>query len=203
MVFPVKLAISKALLFEEPSTYSDMNKSVAPVVHEVFMMVKLLELTPVHELLTVISPDVALAGTVAVMDVGELTVNSDAGIPSKYTADAPVKFVPVIETTVPGGPFAGENPVIATLQSEVAFREKSSIANPSFDPAASKSFHLIQKVAPAEIDNPVIFAVTLVLFAVRLPSSNPTVGEVIGAVKSSRSISTHVPEDRPEALVLY
>ena len=41
------------------------------------------------------------AGLVAVMDVGELTVNPVAGDVPKLTAVAPVKFVPVIVTGVP------------------------------------------------------------------------------------------------------
>jgi hypothetical protein len=60
---------------------------------------------------TRIRPEVALAGTVAVICVAEFTVNVAARL-LNVTAVAPVKFVPVIVTTVPGGPAVGANEVI-------------------------------------------------------------------------------------------
>jgi len=45
--------------------------------------------------------------TTAVIDVGELTVYEDTAVPPIETAVAPVKFVPVIETVVPGQPLVG------------------------------------------------------------------------------------------------
>jgi hypothetical protein len=56
---------------------------------------------------TRILPVAAPAGTVAVTCVAEFTVNGVAATPPKLTAVAPVKFVPVIVTTVPAGPLAG------------------------------------------------------------------------------------------------
>jgi hypothetical protein len=50
-------------------------------------------------------PDVP-AGEVAVMVVALLTLN-DAAVAPKLTAVAPVKFVPVMVTSVPFGPDAG------------------------------------------------------------------------------------------------
>ena len=50
---------------------------------------------------TVIGPDTALAGTVAVIVVGEFTVNAAAGTPPNVTAVAPVRFVPVMTIGVP------------------------------------------------------------------------------------------------------
>src|ERR1700733_12423736 len=53
------------------------------------------------------------AGAVAMIDVAELTVNESAETVPNLTTVAPVKFVPVIVTTVPPivEPTAGETPV--------------------------------------------------------------------------------------------
>src|SRR5256885_13275473 len=58
------------------------------------------------EVVTLIGPLVAPAGTVAVIAVAELTVKL-ALVPLNSTALAPVKFVPLIVTLVPTGPLAG------------------------------------------------------------------------------------------------
>jgi hypothetical protein len=60
---------------------------------------------------TVITPVVAPAGTVAVILVLEFTVNVVAAVPLKLTAVLPVKPLPLIVTDVPTGPLAGENEV--------------------------------------------------------------------------------------------
>ena len=60
---------------------------------------------------TPILPNVAPAGTVAVILVDELTVNA-AAVPLNVTAVAPVKFAPLTTTLAPGAPLAGVNPVI-------------------------------------------------------------------------------------------
>ena len=57
---------------------------------------------------TEIFPDVASGGTVAVICVGELTVNG-AGAFLKLTPVTSMKFVPTIVTTVPTDPEVGEN----------------------------------------------------------------------------------------------
>jgi hypothetical protein len=78
---------------------------------------KLVGLSPVPAgVVTAIKPVVAVAGTVAVIWVAELTVKL-APTPLKVTAVAPVNAVPVIVTTVPTTPLAGKKPV--TLGSTV------------------------------------------------------------------------------------
>ena len=74
--------------------------------------VKFVALVPVPaRFVTVILPVVAPVGTVAVIWVAELTVNVAATL-LNLTAVVPVKFVPVIVTTVPTGPLVGVNDVI-------------------------------------------------------------------------------------------
>jgi hypothetical protein len=58
-----------------------------------------------------IGPLVAPVGTVAVIWVAELTVNTEAR-PLNVTAVAPVKRDPVIVTRVPTGPFVGVKELI-------------------------------------------------------------------------------------------
>lgn len=75
--------------------------------------VKLLELVPVPaEVTTEMAPVPAPVGTVAVICVGPLTVYVVALVPAKRTAVAPVKFVPVMTTEVPGAPLLGVKPEI-------------------------------------------------------------------------------------------
>ena len=70
--------------------------------------VKLLVLVAVpFAVVTATRPVAALAGTVAVMLVDELTVKLVAATPLKFTLVAPVKLVPVIVTIVPLGPLMG------------------------------------------------------------------------------------------------
>lgn len=61
---------------------------------------------------TVIFPVVAPAGTVALTEIAESGVNDVAALPLNETAEALVRFVPDIVTTVPTGPLAGVNPEI-------------------------------------------------------------------------------------------
>jgi len=58
------------------------------------------------EVVTLIGPVAAPAGTVAVIAVAELTVKL-ALVPLNSTDVAPVKFVPLIVTLVPAGPLLG------------------------------------------------------------------------------------------------
>ena len=70
---------------------------------------KLLELVAVPPgVVTVIVPVVAPVGTVAVMLVLELTVN-EALVPLNFTAEAEVKFAPVMVTLVPTAPLAARS----------------------------------------------------------------------------------------------
>jgi len=57
---------------------------------------------------TVILPDVAVAGTVVVIDVVETSLN-DVATPLNFTLVAPVNVDPVIVTFVPTTPPSGEN----------------------------------------------------------------------------------------------
>src|SRR5215470_3689758 len=77
-----------------------------------YFTVKLAALFPVPAgVVTLILPELAPAGTVAVIRVAELTVNA-AGVPLNLTAVAPVKFTPVTTTLAPTAPVAGVNFVI-------------------------------------------------------------------------------------------
>ena len=77
------------------------------------MTVKLPALVPVPtELVTLIVPVVAPAGTTAVSWVPESTVNVVALVPLKATDVAPVKLVPFTVTVLPTFPPFGENEVI-------------------------------------------------------------------------------------------
>ena len=58
-------------------------------------------------------PLVTLAGTVARTVVVDTLVNDAAGVVPKRTAVVPERFAPVMVTTVPAAPSAGENSVIA------------------------------------------------------------------------------------------
>lgn len=58
-------------------------------------------------------PVVTLVGTVAWTVVADTLVNDAAGVVPKRTAVAPERFAPVMVTTVPTAPSAGENSVIA------------------------------------------------------------------------------------------
>ena len=63
--------------------------------------------------LMLMGPLVTLAGTVARTVVAETLLNVAAGVVPKRTAIAPERFAPVMVTTVPAAPSAGENSVIA------------------------------------------------------------------------------------------
>jgi hypothetical protein len=71
-------------------------------------LVELVELDPFRD--TVIGPDVAPVGTVAVINVWEFAVK-DAAVPLNVTELIPMKSVPKIWTDVPTGPDVGEKDV--------------------------------------------------------------------------------------------
>src|SRR2546428_3000493 len=82
------------------------------IVGRVAVTVKLLALVAVPpEVVTLSGPVVAPLGTVATIEVEEVTVKL-ALVPLKRTAVAPVKFVPLIVTLVPTGPLVGVKLVI-------------------------------------------------------------------------------------------
>jgi hypothetical protein len=77
--------------------------------------VKLLALVAMPPaVVTLIGPVVALAGTVAVICVLESTWKTDA-TPLNFTAETPVKAVPVIVTASPTFPLPGVKPVMLGL----------------------------------------------------------------------------------------
>src|SRR5437773_3478413 len=82
---------------------------VGGVVSPTVKLPALLAVPP--EVVTLIGPLVAPAGTVTVIAVAELTVKL-ALVPLNSTAVAPVKFVPLIVTVVPTDPLAGVTLVI-------------------------------------------------------------------------------------------
>src|SRR5439155_12941122 len=61
---------------------------------------------------TLMGPVVAPAGTVAAIEVGEVTVKLTALVPLNFTAVVPVKAVPLIVTVLPTGPLVGVKLVI-------------------------------------------------------------------------------------------
>src|SRR5262245_51020263 len=76
--------------------------------------VKLDELVAVPAgVVTEIGPLAAPAATVALIVESEPTVNAEAGVPWRATAEAPVKPWPVITTEVPGAPLLGLKDAIA------------------------------------------------------------------------------------------
>jgi hypothetical protein len=85
---------------------------VKPVIVGGLTTVKLFALVAVPpDVVTLMGPVVAAAGTVATIVVLELTVNV-ALPPLNATAVAPEKFVPLIVTELPAWPLCGEKPVI-------------------------------------------------------------------------------------------
>jgi hypothetical protein len=71
------------------------------------------------EVVTLIGPVVAPAGTVVVIDVSDTTLKTEALTPLNLTAVAPVKFVPVIVTLVPTDPIVGVKEVMVGSWSTV------------------------------------------------------------------------------------
>src|SRR3972149_5735547 len=84
-----------------------------PLIDGGGITVKLSELVPVPPgASTEICPELAPAGTVALICVFETTVNAPASVGPNLTAVAPSKPVPSIVTSVPTGPEVGEKPLI-------------------------------------------------------------------------------------------
>ena len=59
---------------------------------------------------TTIGPELAPKGTTARSWVFETTTTLNADVPAKSTPLAPLKFVPLMVTTVPGPPLVGKKP---------------------------------------------------------------------------------------------
>ena len=102
---------------------------------------KLVALVPVPSVsVTAMAPSVALAGTVAVIWVSELTVNEVAAVPLKVTAVATLeswKPVPVITTDVPIGPLVGLNEVTVGAAANAAGTPSQKVVTPASAVATS------------------------------------------------------------------
>jgi hypothetical protein len=103
--------IVSATLTTPRATRCLLRRSVTLLAWVVLTVKLVVLVTEPAEVVTLIGPVVAPAGTVAVILVDETTLNI-AVRPLKVTLVAPVKFVPVIETVVPTGPKVGVNEVI-------------------------------------------------------------------------------------------
>lgn len=77
---------------------------------------------------TLILPAVAPLGTVADIELSELTVKVVAAVVLNFTAVAPVKFVPVIVTIVPTGPSTGAKLVIVGAPAVVTVKLLALVA---------------------------------------------------------------------------
>jgi hypothetical protein len=82
------------------------------------------------EVVTVMGPVPAPLGTVARIDVSEMTENVVAVTPLNVTLLAPVKCVPVIDTLVPTGPLVGENDEIVGAAGGVVVMVKAFVLVP-------------------------------------------------------------------------
>jgi hypothetical protein len=82
------------------------------------------------EVVTVMGPVPAPLGTVARIDVSEMTENVVAVTPLNVTLLAPVKCVPVIDTLVPTGPLVGVNDEIVGAAGGVAVTVKAFVLVP-------------------------------------------------------------------------
>lgn len=95
-----------------PPFAGEVMLTVGAVVSLPAEMVKFALLVAVpFDVVTLIGPVVAVVGTVAVMVVEELTLYTDVA-PLNFTAEAPVKLVPVSVTDVPLEPPVGVNETI-------------------------------------------------------------------------------------------
>jgi hypothetical protein len=107
--------------------FAKLNVTVRVCETEIVKSVRLVAVPP--GVVTVIRPVVAPLGTVAVIWVAEFTVNV-AARPLNLTAEAPVRFVPMIETLVPTLPLVGENDVIVGTPVTVKLVALFAVTNP-------------------------------------------------------------------------
>src|SRR5947209_613086 len=106
---PGLVAVTVAVSVTDSPLTDGFCEEVTVVVDAKKTTVKLVALVAVPSgVVTAMASVVAPVGTVAVMEVSETTAKL-AGSPLNLTAVAPVKFVPVIVTTVPTGPKIGVN----------------------------------------------------------------------------------------------
>jgi hypothetical protein len=104
--------------------------------------VKLLSLVLVPlEVVTLMEPVIAVAGTIALMVVGEMRVK-DALTPPNLTALVPLKLVPEMVTAVPAVPPAGEKlsifgRTVKLLVLSIVFVEINTLIRPVVAPAGT------------------------------------------------------------------
>src|SRR4051812_20196932 len=93
---------------------------VLPTVRTAVIVKELALVAVPAAVVTATSPDVAPVGAVAWMVVGDDTVKAVAVTPLNFTDVVPVKFAPLIVTTVPTGPAAGAKLVIRGATTKLA-----------------------------------------------------------------------------------
>jgi len=144
---------------------------------------------------TEIGPDWAPFGTVAVIFVSEFTVKFVADLFLNLTSVAPVKFVPLIVTTVPTGPKVGENDVIVGAPAILKFIElvavplgvvtlMGPVVAPDGTVAVILSAEFTVKLAPTPLNVSDVAPSKFVPLIVTAAPGNPEVGEnevIVGA----------------------
>ena len=106
--------------------------------HRLALTVNTAELAPVPTgVVTLILPEVAPAGTVAVIRAGDTTVKPAAAEVLNLTVVAPFRFVPVMVTTVPARPLEGAIPVIVGGLDRVVAETSLEYAESAAAPVAS------------------------------------------------------------------
>lgn len=176
---------------------------------------KSVSLTPVPlAVVTPILPSFAPDGTTATIWVADWTVKV-ADTPSKVTAVAPVKFEPVIVTSVPTRPFAGENDVItgtgATVKSSVLVAlpaELVTVIGPVVAPEGTTALIRVPdttvKVAPTPLkateDVPAKFVPVMVTVLPTAPMDGEN-EEMVGTAVTMKSVAL-VPVPLPVVTVI-
>jgi len=148
---------------------------------------------------TVSVPVVAPAGTVAWMEVSELTVKV-APTPLKATALAPVNFVPLIVTLVPTGPLVGAKLAIAGGLSTVNELELVAVppgvvtlTGPLVAPAGTAVWialsEVTEKVALTPLNATAVAPVKLEPLIVTEVPTGPLVGEKLAMAGTVRTVN--------------
>lgn len=126
---------------------------------------------------TIPAPEGVPRGTVARMLVELTTVNEAAGAPPKLTYVVPLRFVPVIVTSVPSGPEVGVNEVI------VGGRKTETVAEEMTLPPAVVNVTLpdvapvgtLIRIMPADTTLHAVTLVALTFTEVAAPTFDPSI----------------------------
>src|SRR6266403_762979 len=157
------------------------------------LIVKLLVLVAVPAgVVTLTRPVVAPAGTVAWIAVAELTVNV-ALTPLNATAEAPVKFVPLIVTLIPTDPLVGAKLAIVggltTVNQLALVVEPPGVvtrSGPVVAPAGTVAWIAVSevtaKLAPKPLNATVVAPVKFAPLIVTLVPTDPLVGAKLAIV---------------------